>query len=122
MTLTWKDGAATVFTALAVLAFAAAQQSWNVWLIGSSNRWAAAVVLLLGVGACSLGSAGEEMGRHTSTRVLAAIGSLSLLCGLWALAMGSLAALALLVVCTVALWAGSTVRHAWHPTHRPLAH
>ncbi len=122
MTLTWKDAAATVMTALAVLVFAAAHQSWNVWLIGSSNRWAAGAVLLLGIGACTMGTAGEEMGRHTSTRVLAAIGALSVLFGLWALAMGSLTALALVVICTVALWAGSTLRHAWHPAHRPLAH
>ena len=58
----------------------------------------------------------------TSTTLLSVIGSLALLFGLWALATGSLAALALLVVCTVALWAGSTLRHAWHPTHRPIAH
>ncbi len=122
MTLTRKDAAATALTALAVLVFAAAHQSWNVWLIGSSNRWAAGAVLLLGIATCSLGTAGEEMGRHTSTRVLAAIGSLAVLFGLWALAMGSLTALSLLVVCTVALWAGSTLRHAWHPTHRTLAH
>ena len=122
MTLTWKDAAATVMTTLAVLVFAAAHQSWNVWLIGSSNRWAAGAVLLLGIGACTMGTAGEEMGRHTSTRVLAAIGALSVLFGLWALAMGSLTALALVVVCIVALWAGSTLRHAWHPAHRPVAH
>ena len=122
MTLTRKDAVATVLTALAVLVFAAAHQSWNVWLIGSSNRWAAGAVLLLGIATCSLGTAGEEMGKHSSTKVLAAIGSLALLCGLWALATGSLTALSLLVVCTVVLWAGSTLRHAWHPTHQPLAH
>ncbi|HVN62808.1 MAG TPA: hypothetical protein VMT59_16270 [Gaiellaceae bacterium] len=122
MTLTWKDAAATVLTALAVLVYIAAQQSWNVWLIGSSNRWAAGVVLLLGIGACTMGTAGDEMGKHASTRALAAIGALSLLFGLWALVTGSLAALALLVVCTVALWAGSTLRHAWHPSQHPLAH
>ncbi|MGZ4379995.1 MAG: hypothetical protein ACXVZ2_03090 [Gaiellaceae bacterium] len=122
MTLTRKDAAATVLTALAVLVFAAAQESWNVWLIGSSNRWAAGVVLLLGIGACTMGTAGDEMGKQTSTRVLAGIGALSLLFGLWALVTGSLTALALLVVCTVALWAGSTLRHAWHPSHHPLAH
>jgi len=113
MTLTWKDAAATVLTTLAVLVYAAAHQS--------SNRWAAGVVLLLGIGACSLGTAGEEMGRHSSTRALAALGALSLVFGLWALVTASLTALALLVVCTVVLWAGSTLRHAWHPTHRPLA-
>ncbi len=48
LALTRKDVAATVLTALAVLAFAATHQSWNVWLIGSSHRWAAVAILLLG--------------------------------------------------------------------------
>ena len=122
MTLTWKDAGATVLTALAVLVFAAAHQSWNVWLIGSSNRWAAGVVLLLGVGACSLGSPSKERGMDASTMLLSVIGSLALLCGLWALATGSLTALSLLVVCTVALWVSATLRHVWHPTHRAIAH
>ena len=122
MTLTWKDGAATALTALAVLVYAAAHQSWNVWLIGSSNRWAAAAVLLLGIGACSLGTPAEKIGKDSSTRVFAALGSLTLVFGLWALAMGSMTALSLLVVCTVVLWAAATVRHAWHPRHHPLAH
>ena len=122
MTLTRKDGAATVLTALAVLVFAAAHESWNVWLVGSSNRWAAAVVLLLGVATCSLGTDREEEGRDTTTTVLSAIGMVALLAGLWALAMGSLNALTLLVVAIVALWAASTARHASHATHRSVAH
>ena len=79
-----------------MLVFAAPHQSWNVWLIGSSNRWAAGAILLLGIAACSLGTAGEEMGRQTSTRVPATIGLLALVTGLRGardgIAHGSLAA------------------------------
>lgn len=120
MTLTRKDAAATVLTALAVFVFAAAHQSWNVWLIGSSNRWAAGAILLLGMATCTLGSAGQEMGKDTATKLLSAIGTLALVFAVWAIATGSLTALSLLVVATVGLWAGSTLRHVWHPTHGPI--
>jgi hypothetical protein len=59
MSLTRKDAVATVLTALGVLAFFATHESWNVWLIGSSHRWAAVAITLLGALTCALGSAGE---------------------------------------------------------------
>ena len=125
MTLTRKDAVATFVTALAVLVFLAAHQSWDVWLIGSSNRWAAAAITLLGVAGCALGSAADEMssegGMSTATRFLSAVGAVTGLLAIWALVSGSLTALSLLTVGIVILWAGSTLRHAWHPTHRPVA-
>ena len=125
MTLTWKDALATLLTALVVLTFVAAHESWDVWLIGSSYRWAALAVTLLGAVTCALGSASEELGKgrraDATTKVLAAIGALSGLLAIWAIVAGSLTALSLLVVSTVVLWAGATIRHAGHPTHHPLA-
>ena len=97
MTLTRKDAAATVLTALAVLAYVATRESWNVWLIGSSHRWAA--------------------GAATK---LSGIGVASLVTAVWAVWTASLTPLSLLVVSIVVLWAGSTLRHAWHPAHGPL--
>jgi hypothetical protein len=120
MSLTRKDVAATVLTALAVLVYIAAHESWNVWLIGSSHRWAAGAMLLLGMVTCSLGQAGKDMATHPTTRLLALVGTLALVFAVWAIATGSLTALSLLAVAIVVLWAGSTVRHAWHPTHRPI--
>ncbi len=125
MTLTRKDAAATLLTGLAVLVFLAAHQSWDVWLIGSSNRWAAVAITLLGVGACALGSAADEIGEggrmSPATRLLSVVGAVTGLVAIWAIASGSLTALSLLAVGVVVLWAGSTLRHAWHPTHRPVA-
>lgn len=124
MTLTRKDALATVLTGLAVLAFVATQQAWDVWLIGSSYRWAAVAIVLLGAVTCGLGSAGEELskGKDTSvaTKVLAGIGVAAAVFAVLAVATGSLTLLSLLVACTVLLWAGATLRHAWHPTHGPL--
>ncbi len=118
MTLTRKDAAATVLTALAVLAYVATHEAWNVWLIGSSHRWAAGSIMVLGALACSLGSAGK--GRDATTTLLSAVGVASLVFAVWALWTASLTPLSLLVVSIVVLWVGSTLRHAWHPTHGPL--
>lgn len=125
MTLTRKDAAATLLTALAVLVFVAAHESWNVWLIGSSYRWAAVAITLIGAVTCGLGSAADEMskegGMGAATKFLSGVGVVAGVLAVWAIASGSLTALSLLVVAIVVLWAGSTLRHAWHPTHRPVA-
>lgn len=125
MTLTRKDAAATLLTALAVLVFLAAHQSWDVWLIGSSNRWAAVAITVIGAVTCALGSAADEMskggGMSPATKFLSAVGAVTGLLAIWAIVSGSLTALSLLTAAIVVLWAGSTLRHAWHPTHRPVA-
>ena len=38
----------TVLTALAMLAYLTTHEFWNVWLIGSSHRWAAGAISVLG--------------------------------------------------------------------------
>lgn len=116
MTLTRKDVAATVLAALAVLAFAATHGSWNVWLIGSSYRWAAGAMMLLGGLACGLGSAAKDK----AAMVLALVGLVALGAGVWAILTASMTGLWVLVVAIVALWVGATVHHAWHPGHRPI--
>ncbi|HET9286193.1 MAG TPA: hypothetical protein VFO26_01430 [Gaiella sp.] len=125
MTLTRKDGLATVLTALAVLAFVATHQAWDVWLIGSSHHWAAVAVTLLGSATCALGSASQELSEGSrpgsAVMALAGVGAVAGVLAIVAIATGSLTALSLLVLSIVVLWAGSTLRHAWHPTHHPVA-
>jgi hypothetical protein len=117
MTLTRKDAAATALTALAVLAFAATHEGWNVWLIGGSHRWAAGVVALLGMATCGLGSPGKGV----ATKLLATLGVLALVLAVLALLTGSLTPLSLLVADIVALWALSTLRHVVHVPRKPIA-
>jgi hypothetical protein len=121
MTLTRKDAAATVFTALAVLVFATTHEGWNVWLVGSSHRWAAGAILVLGMLTCATGS--PEKSRMTT--LLAALGIAAFVLAVLALVTGSLTPLSLLVADIVVLWAVSTLRHATRhgaPRHRaPLA-
>jgi hypothetical protein len=112
MTLSRKDGAATLLTALVVLTFFATHQGWNVWLVGGSHRWAAGAILLLGMATCSLGSPERERGR--SAWLPSTLGVLALALAVLALATGSLTPLSFLVVDIVLLWAVSTWRHLEH--------
>jgi hypothetical protein len=125
VTLTRKDLLATILTAFAVFVFFATHEGWNVWLVGSSHRWAAGVITLVGAFTCGLGSPGEKMsearGMDGVTRLLSLIGALALVLAVWAIWSGSLTPLSLLTVSIVLLWAGATLRHTWHPTHRHVA-
>lgn len=109
MNLSLKDGIAALLTGLAVLAYAATDNGWDVWLIGSSHRWAAAAIGVLGMATCSLGRPGRADDRFT--RLLAGLGVATLALLVWALVSGSLTAVALLVLAVVLLFAGATLRH-----------
>jgi len=117
MALTRKDITATVLTVLAVLAFAATHQGWNVWLIGGSHRWAAGAIMLLGAFTCGLGSPG----RDAATKVLAVLGIAAVVLAVLAIVTGSLTPLSLLVLDIVVLWAAATWRHVSHAPGQPVA-
>jgi hypothetical protein len=115
MTLTRKDAVATSLVGLAVLAFLATHEAWNVPLIGDSHRWAAAVILVLGVGACAAGA------RRITSTLFSVLGGAAFVLGVLALITGSLTPLSLLVADMVVMWAIATVRHAHAPPGRPIA-
>jgi hypothetical protein len=115
MTLTRKDAIATGLVGLSVLAFLATHEAWNIPLIGDSHRWAAAVILLLGVGACAAGA------RRVTSTIFSVLGGAAFVLGVLALITGSLTPLSLLVADIVVMWAITTVRHAHAPPPRPIA-
>ena len=121
MALTHKDLAATALTALMVACLVATAQDSSVPLIGSSHRWAAGAVLLLGVAGCSLGSAAEVAENRLLMAVFAVLGTATLAAGLWGVIGGGLLAVELLVAGNVVLWGVSTLRHAWHHPGAPVS-
>ncbi|HKI92178.1 MAG TPA: hypothetical protein VJ986_07735 [Gaiellaceae bacterium] len=110
MSLTRKDTAATVVTALVALVYLANTHDWGVPLL-TSNRWAAGAVGLLGFASCTLGRGFDE-GATLSMTVLSALGVATLGLLVAAIWTGAQWALGLLVLGTLALWALSTARHA----------
>jgi peptidoglycan/LPS O-acetylase OafA/YrhL len=108
MALTRKDLAATFLTALVVLVYATTHEGWNVWLIGSSHRWATGAILLLGMFTCGLGT--REKGRPAA--IFPVLGIAAFVLAVLAFVSASLTPLSLLVLDIVVLWAVATIRHA----------
>jgi hypothetical protein len=117
MTRPYKDIVGAGLTFLVVLTFFAAYGGWNVPLVGDSYRWAATVVAVLGIATCALGSASRETARS----VLAGLGTGALFLSVIAIASGSPAVLALLVLDIVLLWGLATLGHAQHHPPRHVA-
>ena len=115
MTLTRKDAVATGLTGLAVFVFLATHQAWNVPLVGDSHRWAAAVIMALGIGACSVGA------TRVNSALFGVLGGAAFVFGVLALVTGSLTPLSLLVADMVVMWALTTFRHAKSPPEQPVA-
>ena len=114
MTLTRKDAVATGFIGLAVFVFLATHEAWNVPLVGDSHRWAAAVIIALGIGACSAGA------RRVNSPLFAVLGGAAFALGGLAVLIGSLTALSLLVADMLVMWAITTFRHAHAPPGRTI--
>ena len=117
MTLTRRDLAAAVLTALVVLTYTATHEGWGVPLVGDSRRWATGVILFLGMGACGMGS---KVSGTTMT-LFGLLGTLTLALAVVSFWTASLTPLSLLVVCIVLLFVVSTVRHVGGLPHRPVA-
>ena len=105
-----KDRTIVALAALIVGVFVVAYASWGVPLIGDSNRWAAVVILALGLLAGYLCSPGADARSY----LLAGLVIVAFLFAVMAIASASLTALALLAVALVALIIVSTARHAVH--------
>ena len=114
MTAVRKDIAATVATALAVLAYLTTHEGWDVWLIGDDHRWATAAIVLLGLVTFALLRSVEGVSK-TAFMALAVIAAAF---ASLAFATGELTPLSLLVAAIVVLWLVSMVRDVWHTTHR----
>jgi F0F1-type ATP synthase assembly protein I len=113
-----NDRMVTGLAILIVGVFVTTWQGWGVPLIGDSHRWATIVILLLGLAAGALSSPGSDPRSYLlATLVVAAF-----LFAVLALATGSLAPLALLVVALLGLIVASTERHARHGRGQPVGH
>ena len=115
MTLTRKDAVATGLTGLAVLTYLETHEGWDVPLVGDSYRWAAAVIMVLGIATCSVGA------KRVNSVLFGVLGGAAFVFGVLALITGSLTPLSLLVADMVVMWALTTFRHAHTPPGRPVA-
>jgi membrane-bound ClpP family serine protease len=115
LSLARRDAGATGLTALAVLAFIVTHEGWDVALIGDSHRWAAAVIIALGVGAYAANS------TRRGSAAFGVLGAAALTFGALALATASLTPLSFLVIAIVVAWALATWRHVHAAPGQPAA-
>ena len=112
--MTWRDTTATLLTGAIVAIYAAFLSGTSLWLI-SSGRGATAVVLILGIGAWALRALNPKTRYRTAVDfagVATLISNIALLVAVIGLITGSMVALTILVVGTVALWLITTIRRA----------
>jgi hypothetical protein len=112
----WRDLAGTAVAVLVVLVYAANVQDW--WYLGS-NRWAAVTMVAIGAIGCSLGA--RLVGENLTSRpivLLGLLGAAALTLAILAIVTATQWALLALAVLVVALWAGTTLRHAAIPPPR----
>lgn len=119
MFLTRRDLAGTIVAALVVLVYLANVQDW--WYLGS-NRWAAVTMVVIGMIGCPLGARieGDKL-SSTPIVLLALLGLAALVLGVIAIVTAAQWALLALALAVVALWAGTTLRHAVTPPPRLAA-
>jgi hypothetical protein len=118
MRLDRKDRMVTALAIFIAGVFLTTWAGWGVPLVGDSHRWATVVILLLGLAAGALSAPGSDPRSY----VLATLVLAGFLFAVLALATGSLAPLALLVVALLALIVASTERHARHGRGRQVSH
>ena len=118
--LTRRDALGTLVVALIVLAYVANVQNW--WYLGS-NRWAAVTMLVVGFVGCPLAARFEDAKSHlTPLALLGMLGVVALVLGIVAVVTAAQWALLALTVTVVALWVGTTIRHAATPAYPLPAH
>lgn len=114
MRLSWRDGTAGVFVAVAGALYLAAARGWD-WPTVGSNRGAAVAIAVLGILACTADRKGLEA---TFTAwdpmgiVLVAVGVAALGLMVAAILTGSLGIVAALVAILAVQWVLTTARHA----------
>jgi hypothetical protein len=114
--LTRGDLAGAVVAALVVLVYVANVQDW--WYLGG-NRWAAVTMVAIGALGCPLGArlVGEKL-TSTPIVLLGLLGVVALVLAVIAIVTAAQWALLALAIVVVALWAGTTLRHAVTPPPR----
>ncbi len=120
MRVSAKDLAGTVAAVLVALCYVANVQDW--WYLGS-NRWAAVTMLVVGFIGCPLAARFEDAKSHlTPLALLGMLGVVALVLGIVAVVTAAQWALLALTVTVVALWVGTTIRHAATPAYPLPAH
>lgn len=118
MRLTWKDAAATGLVAVIAALYLGFLMDATLPLV-DSPRVLAAVALVLGIGACAVGSTmiptAKGQPASPGAKLFSFFGTMTLVAAVLVMITGSEMLLAVQVGITVALWLAATLRHLLTP-------
>jgi hypothetical protein len=124
MGITWRDAMNTVLAALVALIGLAVVNEWG-WPLLGSIRAGTLAVGVVGWGMCIFSGIPEQTQkgamREPANMVLAVLGVTALGLIVAVLIVGSEGLFMALVVLTLAMWLGTTIRHAFTGAHAPGA-
>jgi hypothetical protein len=113
-----RDIVATVLTALAVIAYAATHEEWNVYLIGGSHRWATGAIVLLGAAVFAI----EAFRASVPPMLFAMLGTLAVVMAGLAFWTASLTPISILAAAVACLWLATTFEDVREHAPRRLIH
>ena len=111
MRLKWRDGAATILTALMVAIAVAVISGWD-WPLVGSERAAVGALGLIGIATCVVGGGSMTAFKGPFIAVASVLGTAALGLVIAGLVTGSETILVVLTVDIVALWLVATMRHS----------
>jgi hypothetical protein len=113
MTLTWRDGVATLLAAAVVLVAVSVVQGWG-WPLLGSYRAGSVAILVIGMAMCATGNSATQNGsvKDPYTAVTTVLGIVTLGIAIWAIVADTETSMVALTASTITLWAISTIAHA----------
>jgi hypothetical protein len=111
MSLTWRDAVTTIVAAGALVVAIAVIRNWNVPII-SNPRWAAFILIAIGIALCIVGNvSGQPDFADPYVMIMAVLGGGIILLAALALIMGTAVYVGLAAGVLLLMWLVSTIRH-----------
>jgi len=110
----FEDVAATLLMTATVMGFTATHQRWDVWLIGDSRRWTAALLSVLAVPMLAFTA------RHIGATLLGVLAIAMLALAAVAFWTASLTPLSLLAATIILAWALAVLRDLFAVPRKPI--
>lgn len=111
MSLTWRDAVTTIIAAGAVTIAIAAVKEWNIPIIGNP-RWAALILIALGIALCIIGNTSSQADMSNPyVMIMAILGGGVILLAVLGLIVGAAIYAGVTAALIVLMWLVSTIRH-----------
>ena len=110
MNLGWKDLIGTIGTGIVAMIGYLNYKGLNITLI-SNNRWASAIMLVIGLVTCALSGRVDNGLTGTYMSIMGAMGFITMLLGILGIITGNRSVVLAMVLAIILLWIITTLKH-----------